>query len=247
MSHMYGIRDQAFPSRCSQSETTTNTVMNGTNHPIMNTNTTIPPKEGRVPRVPNPKNSTTPTVSSPLEPSLQNKPPHHHPLVSEAAENHHGDRLDQKIARLPKATRDMLNLMLDDGLPYHIIIEELGETVQGLGVPNLTKWVQGGYEEYIKQRQTIEGAKTQAEFAADLLRELGEIDPSVIHRACMRIASVQIFNAIREYGDEALREMLQSKPASYLNLINTLCKTVQPTLDLENHRLAMAGVKGDKS
>ena len=32
------------------------------------------------------------------------------------------------IARLPKPTRDMLNVMLDDGLPYHVILERAGAT-----------------------------------------------------------------------------------------------------------------------
>ena len=57
------------------------------------------------------------------------------------------DRLAQRIDRLPKETRDMINLMLDDGLPYHILIEELGEAGQGLKPQNLTDWVQGRYQE----------------------------------------------------------------------------------------------------
>ena len=117
----------------------------------------------------------------------------------------------------------MINLMLDDGLPYHIIIEELGETLQRAQPRNLVKWVQGGYEDYLKNRQTIEGAKTQAEFAADLVRELGNIAPSVVYRACLHIAALQMLNAIWEYGDETLRQMLQVRPASYLTMLNTVC------------------------
>ncbi len=139
----------------------------------------------------------------------------------------------------------MLNLMLDDGLPYHVIIEELGETAQGLTPQGLLKWVQSGYEEYLKERQTTEEVKTQAEYAADLLRELGSVDPSVVHRACMIVASLQMLKAIRKYGNESLRDMLLANPASYLNLLNTLCKMVQPTIDLQNHRrtLEAAGAK----
>src|SRR3954469_24399405 len=79
---------------------------------------------------------------------------------------------DPEVSRRSKPTRDMLNLMLDDGLPYHVIIDELAETGRGLTPQGLTKWVQAGYQEYLKERETIEGVKTQAEFAADLLREL---------------------------------------------------------------------------
>src|SRR4051794_32981430 len=81
--------------------------------------------------------------------------------------------LTDKITRLPKVTRDMLNLMLDDGLPYHVIVDELGQTAQGLPAGGLAQWVKAGYADYLKERQTVEDVKTQSEFAADLLRELG--------------------------------------------------------------------------
>ena len=132
--------------------------------------------------------------------------------------------------------------MLEDGLPYKVIIDELAEAGRGITPQSLTKWLQSGYEDYLKNRQNIEEAKTQAEFAADLtadlLRELGDIDVSTIHRACLMLTSLQIFNAIEEYGDEALKKMLHTKPASYLTLLNTLCNTVQPMIDLDNHHLA---------
>src|SRR3989442_15818792 len=85
------------------------------------------------------------------------------------------DRLEQKISRLPKPTRDMINLMLEDGLPYKIIIDELAEAGRGITPQSLAKWLQSGYEDYLKNCQNIEEAKTQAEFAADLLRELGDM------------------------------------------------------------------------
>jgi len=135
----------------------------------------------------------------------------------------------------------MLNVMLDDSLPYHVILDELGETAQGLSAGGLAQWVKAGYADYLKERQTLEDVKTEGEFAADLLRELGNVDPSVIHRACVAVANLQLFRAIREFGDEALRDMLLANPSSYLNLLNTLCNMVQPTIDLENHRIALEG------
>ena len=93
----------------------------------------------------------------------------------------------------------------------------------------------GGYEDYVKNRQTIEGVKTEAEFAADLLKALGDIDPSVIHRACLCVASLQMLKAIREYSDEALRDMLQSRPASYISLLNTVCNLSNATIKQEEH------------
>src|SRR5438477_5351211 len=112
----------------------------------------------------------------------------------------------------------MINLMLEDRLPYKVIIDELAESGRGITPQSLTKWLQSGYEDYLKNRENIEEAKSQAEFAADLLRDLGDIDVSTIHRACLMLTSLQIFNAIDQYGNEALRKMLHVKPASYIAL-----------------------------
>src|SRR5437870_11350338 len=120
----------------------------------------------------------------------------------------HSAQLIAKIDRLPKATRDMINLMLDDGLPYRVIIDELAETGRGLTPQSLTQWLKSGYEDYLKNREKIDDAKTQAEFASDLLRELGDVDVTTVHRACLMLTALQILKAIEKYGDEALRKML---------------------------------------
>ena len=142
------------------------------------------------------------------------------------------------IARLPKATRDMINLMLDDALPYHVILDELAESGRGLTAQSLAEWVQTGRQHYLQQRQSIESAKAKAEFAADLVRELGQIEPSVIHRACMSVVAIQIFAAIMEHGDKALVDMLRTKPASYIAILNALCNLTNTTLKLEHLPMA---------
>src|SRR5438105_13105266 len=60
------------------------------------------------------------------------------------------------IACLPKPTRDMLNVMLDDGLPYHVILDELGQTPQALSAGRLATTGKGSYQEYPTQRPTLE-------------------------------------------------------------------------------------------
>src|SRR3989454_12280409 len=77
-----------------------------------------------------------------------------------------------------------------------------------------------------------------AEFAVDLVRELGQIEPSVIHRACMSVVAIQIFAAIMEHGDKALVDMLRTKPASYIAILNALCNLTNTTLKLEHLPMA---------
>src|SRR2546427_417672 len=71
-------------------------------------------------------------------------------------ESQHSEPPAEKISRLPKPTRDMINLMLEDGLPYKVIIDELAEAGRGITPQILTKWLQSGYEDYLKNRQNIE-------------------------------------------------------------------------------------------
>jgi hypothetical protein len=145
-------------------------------------------------------------------------------------------RRNGKIARLPKQTRDIINRMLDDGLPARVIIDELGEAGAGLNAQNLTNWVQGGYQDYLKAQEAIARAKAQMEFATDLLAETGDVDPLTIHRACDLVAGLQLFYALREYGDEALKKILQGNPAKYLTVLNTVATMANSSVKLEQHR-----------
>src|SRR5438876_617927 len=118
-----------------------------------------------------------------------------------------------KTPASPNPTTDLLRLLLQQGegspaLPKLQSQEWGKESKSGSSVPSVASCSDPfSYEDYLKNREDIEDAKTQAEFAADLLRELGNIDVSTIHRACLLLTSLQIYKAIDEYGDEALRKM----------------------------------------
>ncbi|HWV98617.1 MAG TPA: hypothetical protein VNZ64_02880 [Candidatus Acidoferrum sp.] len=146
-------------------------------------------------------------------------------------------RRNGKIARLPKETRDMLNHMLDDGLPARVIIDELGEAGRGLNPQNITNWVQGGYQDYLKHQDAIDRAKAQVELAIDLLREIGDADIAQVRRACNYVAALQLFQTLRDHGDETLKNMFQANPGKYLNVIHTLCHQSDSSLKVEKHRL----------
>ena len=149
-------------------------------------------------------------------------------------------RRNGKIARLPKPTRDMINRMLDDGLPYQVIIDELGEAGQGLNLQNLTNWKQGGYLDWVKHREMIARAQAQMEVATDLLRETKDISPGEVYRACSLVAGTQILTALMEYGDETLRKMLLNDAATYITLLNTICNLANSGLRFDEYHLALA-------
>src|SRR5437667_11099987 len=61
-----------------------------------------------------------------------------------------------KVARLPYATREHINQLIEDGFPYKAIIEQL--TQDGLlrypiSEHNLSTWRLGGHEEWRREQQ----------------------------------------------------------------------------------------------
>lgn len=87
----------------------------------------------------------------------------------------------------------------------------------------------------------------QAEFAADLLRELGKIDPTVIRRATMALVSIQIYKVVEEHGEQALADMLRINPANFIRILNGLCNVVDPTIKLEKYCRAVERERAEQS
>jgi hypothetical protein len=151
-------------------------------------------------------------------------------------QNQPNHRRNGKIARLPKETRDLLNRMLDDGLPYRVIIDELGEGGSGLNCQNITNWVQGGYQDYLRLQEAIHKAKLQTEFAADFLRETGPLDPALLSQALNLVAGTQLFDALRKHGDQALENMFRDRPARYFQVLHAVCRQSNTAVKLKKHR-----------
>jgi hypothetical protein len=145
-------------------------------------------------------------------------------------------RRNGKIARLPKQTRDMLNRMLDDGLPYRIIIDELGEAGEGLNLQNLTNWKQGGYQDWVKNQELIEQTRFRIEHAIDLLRETdGTANVAKVIEACHLVGATQLMDALMDHGDDAIKKMLKDKPERYISILNLVCRLAGSGLRYDKH------------
>ncbi len=49
---------------------------------------------------------------------------------------------------MPDDIRQSINRMLDEGLPYHTILERLGQAGKHLNIQNLCNWKYGGYQDH---------------------------------------------------------------------------------------------------
>ena len=80
-----------------------------------------------------------------------------------------------KVARLPYATRQHINKMIEDGFPYKAIIDKLsqdGLLPHPLSECNLSNWRLGGYEEWRREQQQ---KQLVAHLQAAALRKLAAI------------------------------------------------------------------------
>ena len=87
-----------------------------------------------------------------------------------------------KIAALPESTREQINSMLEDGVPYTHIIARLGEAGKNLSEDCLCRWRRTFFQDWRQARfQTVNSPKTETEqHIADTASVLAGFDPAVL-------------------------------------------------------------------
>src|SRR6267142_6677090 len=131
------------------------------------------------------------------------------PIENQKSKSKHpsGARRNGNIARLPKPVRDQINLMLQDGVTYASIIEQLGDDGKGLGLSNLSRWKDGGYQDWLLEQSFIGQIRDRLESASDLTRDF---DASQVNHAALQLGTLQIFDAFRHLTIETGRRAASS-------------------------------------
>ena len=142
-------------------------------------------------------------------------------------------RRNGKVARLPFALRAEINRMIENGLPYKVIIAKLGEPGKHLNEDNISNWRLGGYQDYVNAQAINDRARSQTEAAADVVRESGHIDPSRLQRVCQEIALLQYMKTLMDHGERIAQESLKKNPAELITLINACCNSSSAARALE--------------
>lgn len=139
-----------------------------------------------------------------------------------------------KVARLAKAVRDKINVMLLDGTPYAEIITNLAEDAKGLNESNLTRWVQGGYKDWLKEQHRLEETRVKQEVAMDLACPDGG---SRIHEATLQLTATRLTEMVRHFNYPEFEEMLRTDPSKFIPFLNALARISDAELACERHRL----------
>jgi len=158
-------------------------------------------------------------------------------LTRELQACHSQSRRNGKVARLPAELRDQINRLLDDGIPYKTIIEKLGEPGKHLNEDNISNWRLGGFQDYLNAQAINDRARAQTEAAADVIRETGHTDPSLLKRVCQEIALVQYIDTLLEHGDQIAHDSLKKNPSKMITLMNAICNLSNSGLALEKRKL----------
>lgn len=144
------------------------------------------------------------------------------------------NRRTGKIARLSFELRTRVNEMLRDGAKYSAVIKFLeSKDVFGLNDQNITNWVNGGYQDWLKEQSRLDDMKAKREFAMQIVREN---EGSKLHEATLHLAQSQCYEALADFDISALKELLHEKPENYAAIVNSLAKLSKGALELQKYR-----------
>ena len=143
-----------------------------------------------------------------------------------------------KIARLPKATRDKLNVMLRDGLKYDDIRDNLGDEAKNISSRNISNWhTSPSYERWLLERDWLENLRLDQESAFDLL---DDFDAAKFNEAALQLAVTRLFLAFRHIDAGDLNQKLGGNAQSFARLVNALARASRETTNIEKYRDACA-------
>jgi len=171
-----------------------------------------------------------PSSSSPIAPAAGSKPS----KARRHSRNGH-------VARLPKILRDSINEMLRDGLTYPAIIKKLRSATpplpHSISGQKLSNWKNGGHQDWLKEQAWCESTRTRQESALDLV---SDFDATQVNHAALQIATLHVFEALRDLGTGTLDEKLGGDSAAFARLLNALSRASKETLHLQKYQDACA-------
>ena len=131
----------------------------------------------------------------PVPANVQQEPPPFLATVDFSAPEKKRTRAKGKIPALPKAQRDLINHLLDDGATYKTVEIEMAKLGVSLNAENISNWFNGGYQDYLLHQEWLAQMAALRENASDL-----PCDPAAdfkFHQAVLNLAVTQIFTTLK--------------------------------------------------
>ena len=147
-------------------------------------------------------------------------------------------RRNGKIARLPEEIRYHVNELITDGVDYAHIIDYLTQAgFPGFSPQNLSRWKDGGYEDWLQHRCRIEELELKTAFAIELAKSS---DSSKFQQATLNLTAIQFFELLNRFEPAHLTKALAERPEKFPTIINSLAKLTREVVGLERFRADQA-------
>jgi hypothetical protein len=147
-----------------------------------------------------------------------------------------------RVSRLPRAVRDKVNQMLDDGFLYKDIIKMVKEeTGVELNHQHLSTWYHGGHERWQAERLRVQDMRETREFVRE---EMRESQGKEVAEAGLKVAASQLYEILVKFNVAGLKRELKKQPEAYPKVVQMLARVSEGGLKYERHR---AGVEKDKA
>jgi hypothetical protein len=134
-----------------------------------------------------------------------------------------------KISRLPKAIREELNLMIEEGASYQEIIDWLASKGHpDFNENNLFKWRQGGYQDWRLDHERKEEAKALRQWSRAIAVEK---TPTVLANALSNFTAAKLHRLLCTLDLSVLTKALQERPEVCIRYFNSILRTGRISLE----------------
>src|SRR4051812_17234025 len=149
------------------------------------------------------------------------------------------------VARLPKDAREKLNRLIDDGVPYARIIEDLGDHGKKLKEKHLTSWRKGGYLDWVAHQERLAALNSTRDAALALVETKSG---ATVQDASRSIASAQLYELLLSFDGDRLVKMFEQNPDLSSRVLSPLTRLSESEVTCSRRRsLSTNGIFGDKS
>src|SRR2546426_6478740 len=132
------------------------------------------------------------------------------------------DRRTGNIAQLPRAVRDQVNQMLDDGCRYHKIIAWLESNGHsGIKPNNLSEWKKGGFQDWLALNRELSKHEKLRELSYDIATAN---EGSKTQEAAIQIAASFLFQVFMKFDPDELAKQLKIDPKHITAVLNAFCR-----------------------
>lgn len=141
------------------------------------------------------------------------------------------NRRHGKVARLPRAVREHVNLQLDEGKSYRVIIEWLtADGHAGFNKENIRQWKNGGFQDWLKHQDQLAEHESLRELAVDVAQQN---QGSKTQEAVIQIGAALIFKTLIDFDPQKLSERLNARPEQFNTMLNAFTRLNRRSNELD--------------